>query len=589
MSNKNRFKVAMSGLWPKTLKNRLFIILGFNVLIPLTMVILISYKSVYPLLDQRIRTGIQNNLNLYQMSLENTLANINNVSQILAYDGRIGKKLSQFLDEKDLYKKTQINNDIQQDLTIISSTNPTLGLFFYYFEDQKKILYQNYTVNPVFSLEKLPRLVELNGITYYGPHLTNRQYSNVQVLSVARKIVMPDQNNVYVYLETGYKLWDKINQTGHGESMNEYRLILDQENRVTFSENTNDFPIGSILRDSPAGKLKEAKGYYVFETASNQGWKAVYLISKAAYHKEVIRWIEQLVIILIISILLCSLFALGIWRMVYVPLRKVNQDMRLVEKSDFDTPLSQFSIVEFDTMMRHFDTMRDRVKELLEENALKEQRRADFEVEKLLYQINPHFIHNTLDTIQWLARLKGQEDIDTVATSLNKLLYYNLGKKGPQSTIAEELEALKDYLTLQKIRYDFEFIVHIEAPEELQNCLVPRFILQPLVENSLYHGNFDKDGLIEVAVEPDGREYIIIRIRDNGRGMTPETIARLLEKQSEEQNRIGLGIGVYYVKRVFDTGYNGQADFSISSTIGEGTCITLRIPRTHAMKKGESL
>ncbi|SEO88792.1 sensor histidine kinase [Paenibacillus sp. OV219] len=589
MSIKNRIKVSMSGLWPKTLKNRLFIILGFNVLIPLLLVIFISYKSVYPLLDQRIRTGIQNNLNLYQMSLENTLANINNVSQILAYDGRIGKKLSQFLSEKDLYKKTQINNDIQQDLTIISSTNPTLGLFFYYFEDQKKILYQNYTVNPDFSLVKLPRLVELNGITYYGPHLTNRQYSDVQVLSVARKIVMPDQNNVYVYLETGYKLWDKINQTGHEDSMNEYRLIVDQENRVTFSENTADFPIGSILRDSSAGKLKEARGYYVFETASNQGWKAVYLISKAAYHKEVIRWIEQLVVILIISILLCSLFALAIWRMVYVPLRKVNQDMRLVENSDFDTPLSRFSIVEFDTMMRHFDTMRDRVKELLEENALKEQRRADFEVEKLLYQINPHFIHNTLDTIQWLARLKGQEDIDTVATSLNKLLYYNLGKKGPQSTIAEELEALKDYLTLQKIRYDFEFSVTIEVGEELQNCLVPRFILQPLVENSLYHGNFDKNGLIEVTVEPDGGAFMIIRIRDNGRGMTQETIARLLEKQSEEQNRIGLGIGVYYVKRVFDSQYDGQAAFDMTSAIGEGTCITLRLPRMYAMKKGESL
>ncbi|SFS46510.1 sensor histidine kinase [Paenibacillus sp. BC26] len=581
---------AIARLWPKTLRNRLYVILGLNALIPLLLVIFISYKSVYPLLDQRIRTGIQSNLNLYQLSLENTLVSLNNVSQILAFDGRIGKKLSLFLSEKDLYTKTQINNDILQDLNIISSTNPTLGLFFYYFKDNQNILYQNFSVNKQFALEKLPRLVELNGITYYGPHRTNREFSDVQVLSVARKIVLPDREDVYVYLETGYNIWNKIYQTGREQNMNDYHLIVDQQNRITYSENPADFPIGTVLKYDPTGSKKESNGYYAFETQSNQGWKAIDLISKATYHKEIKNWFEQLVVILFISLLLGSLFAWLIWRMVYVPLKKVNQDMRLIEHSDFDTPLSEFAIVEFDSMMKHFDVMRHRVKELLEENAAKEKRRADFEVEKLLYQINPHFIHNTLDTIQWLARLKGQEDIDTVATSLNKLLYYNLGKKGPHSTIAEELEALRDYLALQKIRYDFDFSVNIHATEDLHCCLVPRFILQPLVENSLYHGHFDdKNGLIDVTVEPAGADYMIIQIRDNGRGMTPETIARLLEKQSDEQNRIGLGIGVYYVKRVFDSQYDGHADFSITSTIGEGTCISLRIPRTYAMKEGDTL
>ncbi|SFD48875.1 two-component system, sensor histidine kinase YesM [Paenibacillus catalpae] len=588
MNVKRRYQHLLASLWPKTLKNRLFIILSFNVLIPLLMVILISYKSVYPLLDQRIRTGIQNNLNMYQMSLENTLSSINNVSQILAYDGRIGKKLSLFLEEKDLYTKTQINNDILQDLNIISSTNPTLGLYFYYFEDKKQMLYQSYNVREDFSLEKLPRLVELNGITYYGPHRTNRQYSDVQVLSVARKIVMPDQNNVYVYLETGYKVWDKISQTGQDSSMNDYHLIVDRENRITYSENETDFPIGSILNSGSAGKLQEANGYYVFETASNQGWKAVDLVSKATYHQEVRRWFEQLAVIVILSMLLCSLFAWMIWRMVYFPLKRVNQDMRGLENSDFDTPLSRFELVEFEVMMRNFDAMRVRVKELIQENQLKEKRRADFEVEKLLYQINPHFIHNTLDTIQWLARLKGQEDIDMVATSLNKLLYYNLGKRGPQTTITEELEALKDYLTLQKIRYDFEFSVTIHVEEELRCCLVPRFILQPLVENSLYHGDLDNNGLVEVTAEPDGDGYMFIRIWDNGRGMTSEKIASLLEKHSEEQNKIGLGIGVYYVKRVFDSQYNGLASFQMTSELGEGTCITLRIPRMYTTKDGDN-
>src|SRR4029079_11461760 len=122
-------------------------------------------------------------------------------------------------------------------------------------------------------------------------------------------------------------------------------------------------------------------------------------------------------------------------------------------------------IPEFDFLLNQFRQMREQIWELFAEVEHNEKRRVDLEVEKLLYQINPHFLMNTLDTVHWLALMNGQNEIDKLVLSLNKLLYYNLGKMGDTSTIGDEIEALKEYLQLQQIRYDFRFEVDIDVDE----------------------------------------------------------------------------------------------------------------------------
>lgn len=184
--------------------------------------------------------------------------------------------------------------------------------------------------------------------------------------------------------------------------------------------------------------------------------------------------------------------------------------------------------------------MREQIWELFAEVERKEKRRVDLEVEKLLYQINPHFLMNTLDTVHWLALMNGQNEIDRLVSSLNKLLHYNLGKLGAASTINEEIEALKQYLTLQQIRYDFKFDVQMHVDEEVMSMPVPRFILQPLVENSLYHGLSD-DGYIRVDVNLTNA--ILISIQDNGSGMSEETIHNLLHNPDIENKKSAWGSG----------------------------------------------
>ncbi|MNR02396.1 putative sensor-like histidine kinase [compost metagenome] len=264
-----------------------------------------------------------------------------------------------------------------------------------------------------------------------------------------------------------------------------------------------------------------------------------------------------------------------LWKMVYRPLNGFNREIKLMAQNRVQAVTVRTKIPEFDFLLHQFRHMREQIWNLFAEVEQKEKRRVDLEVEKLLYQINPHFLMNTLDTVHWLAVMNGQNEIDRLVSSLNKLLHYNLGKLGQASTIYEEIEALKQYLILQQIRYDFKFDVQMNVDEEVWNMPVPRFILQPLVENSLYHGLSD-DGYIKVDVSLTNA--IQISIHDNGSGMSEETIHNLLHNPEVENKKVGMGIGLNYVKRMLESQYGDQAELSITSVIGEGTTILVSLP-----------
>jgi two-component system sensor histidine kinase YesM len=147
---------------------------------------------------------------------------------------------------------------------------------------------------------------------------------------------------------------------------------------------------------------------------------------------------------------------------------------------------------------------------------------------------------------------------------------------GETSTIGDEIEALKEYLQLQQIRYDFRFDVDIDVDEKSLAIPSPRFLLQPVVENALYHGVSD-DGYIYVgaALQEDGLQ---ITIQDNGAGMSKETIDQLLNEDTDDGHKAGMGIGMKYVKRIIKANYGDASRLQIRSEPGKGTVVTLRLP-----------
>ncbi|WP_159886905.1 sensor histidine kinase [Paenibacillus puerhi] len=562
-----------------TLKQRIFMLFLLSSIIPFLSVFVISYFTIDSIFDNKIESGIRSNLRQVELSLAGSISNLNHISQQLAYGGTIGKQLDEVLHETEgPFEKMQSKAQLKNELNLITFTNPSIGLTTYYFEKDGSIQFENFPVKSSFSPDQLPLLAKYYGITYYGPHVSMNEFDDQFVLSALRQVELPDRDDVYVYIENGFSLTQSIlDNDQYGGALS--HLVLDGQGRVAYSEVPDIFAYGTQFSQFSRGEGKGLfRGYHWFKQTSSQDWSVVSVISQADYNSEKNRWMMQILLVALLFLVVTCVLAWLLWKMVYIPLNLFHREIKGMSVShnrSAPKPVERTRIPEYDRLLIQFADMREQIWELFREVEQKEKNRADLEVEKLLYQINPHFLMNTLDTVHWLALMNGQDEIDRLVQSLNKLLYYNLGKLGQASTIEEEIDALKQYLVLQQIRYDFEFDVRIEVDENVLKIPVPRFILQPLVENSLYHGLND-DGYIEVNVSLD--KDIHITIQDNGAGMSEEAIRELLNNRTIEQNKVGMGIGMNYVKRMLEARYEDKARLEIKSEVGEGTSVVLTLP-----------
>lgn len=556
-----------------TLKQRIVLIFSASTLIPFLCTALISYSTMSSILSSKLEESVDSNLKQVQLSMESTIRNLNHVSQQIALPSNIGNNLDAFLVATQPLDRAQLYGKIKTLLTLTTFTNSSIGLTMYYFRNDGSYLFENTAVREQFSLERLPLLAEYFKISYYGPHQSIERTNDKVVISALRKMDMIGRDDVYAYVESDFNLTKNIidNQIWSNH------LFLDNNDRITYSEVKDLFPEGEYFHSAMnRGASGFLHGYYWFKVKSDQGWSIVSLIPKSEYNKDRDRWVVQMIFLFLLFIAVGLLIAWLLWKMLYKPLDQFNQEIGRITRSNFHPKPVQSNIPEFNFLLLQFQKMKEQIADLFVEIERKEKKRADLEIEKLLYQINPHFLMNTLDTVHWLAVMNGQTEIDRLVSSLNKLLHYNLGKLGESTTVQEEVESLKQYLTLQQIRYDFDFDVRIQEDVKVQAEPVPRFILQPLVENALYHGLNDQ-GYIQVVVKQEG-ETIHIAIHDNGSGIKAEDIQKLLNPNQGEHKKIGMGIGMNYVQRTLEARYGSRAKLEIESVMGKGTSIYLTLP-----------
>ncbi|RIX51036.1 sensor histidine kinase [Paenibacillus nanensis] len=559
-----------------TFKNRIIVIFLISSLTPFICLGFLSFYTIDSIIGNKVEGALQSNLKQDLLTLENALNNMNHVSQQLAYGGGTIKLIEQLAAEQEKYEQLRLLGEIKAELNNITFSNPNIGLLMYYAPETREYSFENFAVRGDFQPERLPVLAHYPEITYYGPHLSYNGSINQYVFSIMRKVNMPDQD-LYLYIESGRNAITSLFAPQNRKESSRRLLLLDDTGKITFSEVSEAFAENGMFPEAnPKTQSGYSKGYFWNKEVSNQGWSIVSVVPEGELNKERNRWLIQILGIFLLFIVVVLLIAWLLWKMVYRPLDKFHREIKSLIHSEEREHTEMTHIPEFDYLLYQTRSMKRKIWGLYEEIEQKEKRRADLEVEKLLYQINPHFLMNTLDTVHWLALMNGQKEIDKLVLSLNKLLYYNLGKMGETSTIGDEIEALKEYLQLQQIRYDFQFDVDIDVDEQSLGLPSPRFLLQPMVENALYHGVSD-DGYIYVgvALQEDGLQ---ITIQDNGAGMSKEMIAQLLDENTEESHKVGMGIGMKYVKRILKANYGEEARLHIRSEVGKGTVVSLRLP-----------
>lgn len=226
---------------------------------------------------------------------------------------------------------------------------------------------------------------------------------------------------------------------------------------------------------------------------------------------------------------------------------------------------------EIAMLENNFDDMVVRIKELINKNNLEKEKQRVAELNALQAQINPHFIYNTLDSISWLAQRNGEQDIVEIVQALSGFFRISLHNGERYVTVAQELEHVKSYLTVEEFRYPDEFEVRFDVEEALTQEPILKIILQPIVENSIKHGirPLETKGVIDIKVYSEG-EYIMFEIRDNGIGF---------DVSNPPVSRHNGGYGLKNVASRIQMEYGNDCGVQIRSKPDKGTVVLVKIRR----------
>lgn len=258
-----------------------------------------------------------------------------------------------------------------------------------------------------------------------------------------------------------------------------------------------------------------------------------------SYITEDINILNTLLIALTIMLIILSLsITTVVYHSVMQPINNMIYACNTTDEAEIDLKINDKSPDELGFLARTLDNMVHELGILIKRSIADQQRMRELELQSLQYQINPHFLFNTLNTLKWIAKLNHINPVSEGISSLSSLLQATLVNKNEMITLAEEIANLKHYCQIQQLRYAGRFAVSYEINDNLQNRLIPRFILQPLVENSILHGNTDDDDFVTITVKAYVQEdKLNLEIKDTGKGFNLKDIKN---KNNEKFSGIGL-------------------------------------------------
>lgn len=336
--------------------------------------------------------------------------------------------------------------------------------------------------------------------------------------------------------------------------------------------------IEEVLTASEESFITEDGKLYCVSKSSDTGWSVVgvaYTSELLKNSAETIRiYIYSAILILIAALILAYILSDEITK----PIKKLSRSMHEVEKGNFDyVMLETDGENEISRLSSSFNVMISEIKHLMEQNVEEQRQKRKSELMALQAQINPHFLYNTLDSIIWMAEWGKNKEVVLMTSSLAKLLRQSISNQNELVKVEDEVEYTRSYLTIQKMRYKDKLEYEILVEPEIMNFNVAKLILQPLVENAIYHGIKYKEGKGKILVEGFRRDQeLILRITDDGIGMQPEQLEKVFEKRRTDRKRNSVGVlNVHERIRLY---YGQEYGLTFESEWGVGTKVEIHIP-----------
>ena len=417
----------------------------------------------------------------------------------------------------------------------------------------------DYPYRWVVSLSRYVQLTR-DGATEGGVLLVDMSFSGVE--QVCRDVTLGEGGYLYLIDGDGELIY-------HPRQQLIYAGLLEENNREAASYRDG------TRREEFQGQSRQV----TVKTVGYTGWKLVGVVPAVSWMTSSPQLPLFGVTLLLFALFLISFLNFLISARISDPIRRLERSIRELDRGLMEMDVEEGGCYEVQQLSHAISAMVSTMRHLMDDIVRQEEQKRRSELEVLQSQINPHFLYNTLDSVIWMTESGQQKEAIQMVTSLARLFRISLSKGKSIIPLADELEHARHYMNIQQIRFKNKFVTEIEARPGTEGLYTLKLIVQPLLENAIYHGcaSAEDDGVIRVTARREGDD-LVIDVEDNGLGMRPELAASLLDEERPEVRTKGSGIGVRNVHQRVSLTFGEGYGLTIFSEPDEGTLVRIRLP-----------
>ncbi|MEN8908297.1 MAG: sensor histidine kinase [Clostridiales bacterium] len=572
----------------------------FSNLIVITILIMsfLSYKLLSESVEKNSKEYTYQLIEQVHSNIETYINYMENISQMVQSNYDVIEYLSS--GELSKNEKETLENKITNQFKSIMNTREDINSIMVFGYDDKKFLSNKHNVklNPYINPQNqswYKKAIKANGqaivSSSHVQNIVKDQYD--WVVSLSKELKSNNTNNkLGIFLvDLNYSVINdickevKLGNKGYIFIVdNQGNIVYNPQQQLIYSNIKKEY-IDKVISSRNSNFISyddnNKKKIYTIKESSYVNWKIVgvtYADELVTNQKEIRNYyLIGGIVILTITILLSIILSSKISR----PIKVLEECMEKVKLGSFDVKATVTTPNEVGQLSNTFNIMTVKIKDLIKQNTKNQEAKRKSDLKVLQSQINPHFLYNTLDSIIWMAESGNSKEVVLMTSSLSKLFRLSISNGNEIITIENELEHIKNYLTIQKMRYldKLDFIIEVNA--EILMCKILKIILQPLVENSIYHGikNKTDKGIIKII----GKNYddtILLKVIDNGVGMTEEEIENIFIKNKQSSNKnTGSGVGVKNVNERIKLYFGNEYGLEYKSITDLGTTVYIYLPK----------
>lgn len=574
-------------VYNRSIRNSIFIYFTITSLVAVLLIVISIYSRLSSQLYDTVKQENVSLVNRVDSSMEVYLRNIMKLSDTIYYgiikntnlsEDSIGEKLTLLYNNN----KEQVSN-----IALISKEGEPISVVpaarfrknFKAEDEEWFVNALNKTENIHFTLPHVQKMFEKDDNSYKW------------VISMSRAVeitVGGSTEQAVLLIEMAYQgLEEVLDEVTLGNGG--YIYLMDSKGEIIWHPKYELIASGRVKENNLVaagyddGSREEifngTRQTVVTKTVGYTGWKLVGVIKGTGISLNMLKTRLFIVFVILLIIFIVILINSYISFRVTNPIRELEKSVKALEEGNLDADIYMGGSYEVQHLGKSVQDMKFRIKGLMQDivNEHEEKRKSEFD--SLQAQINPHFLYNTLDIIVWQIENEKQSEAVHTVTALARFFRLSLGKGKNIVTVRDEIDHVKNYLMIQHMRFKNKFDYEFDIAEDVLELPSLKLMLQPLVENAIYHGMefMDGDGMIMVKAWRKEDE-LYLSVADNGLGMTEDKVEMILTGESTSGNGRGSGIGVKNVNERIKLYFGEAYGLTIDSEPDEGTTVIIHLP-----------